>query len=98
VEHPGERGALTLAKRGGTGHAAVRFRAVMLWPAAMFTMMHSWKHQTCIGIRDALSTLGPTYRECLERNSGLPIEENRNLAAGAGTFAEPLRNPSPGVK
>jgi hypothetical protein len=48
----------------------------------------------CIGIRDAVSTLGRKYLECFERDSGLPIEENRNLAAAAGMLAEPLYNPS----
>ena len=62
--------------------------------AAMYTMMYSWKNQVSIPIRDAVSQLGQRYVDCFDNNTGLPIEENRNLAAAAGMEAEPLMNPS----
>jgi len=60
--------------------------------AAMYTMMYSWKNQVSIGIRDAVATLGQRYLDCYDANTGLPIEENRNLAMAAGMTAEPLQN------
>jgi hypothetical protein len=60
--------------------------------AAMFTMMYSWKHQQSIGIRDAVATLGQKYLICYDRNTGLPIEENRNVARAGGLRAENLQN------
>lgn len=60
--------------------------------AAMFTMMYSWKHQQSISIPDAVATLGQRYVDCLRQDTGLPIEENRNLAAAAGMRAEALQN------
>jgi hypothetical protein len=58
----------------------------------MYTMMYSWKNQVSIDIRTAVSALGERYLECFTRNTGLPIEENRNLAQAAGMQAEPLQN------
>jgi hypothetical protein len=60
--------------------------------AAMFTMMYSWKNQVSIPIRTAVMNLGQKYVDCFDRNTGLPIEENRNLAAAGGLRAEPLQN------
>jgi hypothetical protein len=62
--------------------------------AAMFTMMYSWRRQVSIGIRDAVATLGQRYLECFDKDTGLPIEENRNLAQTGGLVAEPLVNPT----
>jgi len=58
----------------------------------MFTMMYSWKRQQSIQIRDAVATLGQRYLDCYDQDSGLPIEENRNLAYAAGMQAEALQN------
>lgn len=63
--------------------------------AAMYTMMYSWKNQLSIDIRTAVSQLGQKYLDCFDKNTGLPIEENRNLAQTAGMQAEPLQNLSP---
>jgi hypothetical protein len=60
--------------------------------AAMYTMMYSWKNQVSIAIRDAVTQLGQRYVQCFDQNTGLPIEENRNLASAAGMTAEPLQN------
>lgn len=63
--------------------------------AAMYTMMYSWKNQVSIPIRTAVLQLGQKYVDCFDKNTGLPIEENRNLAHAAGMEAEPLQNLSP---
>ncbi len=60
--------------------------------AAMYTMMYSWRNQQSIPIRTAVENLGPRYLKCFDDNTGLPIEENRNLARTAGMEAEPLQN------
>jgi hypothetical protein len=72
----------------------VRQPSSMACWAAMFTMMYSWRNRVSIPIRDAVAQLGQTYLDCFDNNTGLPIEENRNLAAAAGMSAEPLENPS----
>ncbi|MEO8648532.1 MAG: papain-like cysteine protease family protein [Acidobacteriota bacterium] len=72
----------------------VRQPSSMACWAAMFTMMYSWKNQVSISIENAVAQLGPRYADCYARNSGLPIEENRNLANAAGLSAESLMNPS----
>jgi hypothetical protein len=58
----------------------------------MYTMMYSWRNQQSISIPDAVARLGPKYVECFRRDTGLPIEENRNLARAAGMQAEALQN------
>ena len=62
--------------------------------AAMFTMMYSWKNQQSISIENAVATLGGNYLSVFRKNTGLSINENRNLANAAGMTAEPLYNPS----
>lgn len=63
--------------------------------AAMYTMMLSWRRQQSMPIRTALGELGTHYVQVFDRNSGLGIEENRNLAMAAGMTAEPLMNLTP---
>lgn len=60
--------------------------------AAMYAMMYSWKRQQSVDLRPAVSQLGQKYLDCFDQNTGLPIEENRNLAQAAGMEAEPLQN------
>ncbi len=60
--------------------------------AAMYTMMYSWRRQQSIAITDAVAQLGPRYADTYRRDTGLPIEENRNLARAAGMRAEALQN------
>ncbi len=63
--------------------------------AARFTMMLSWQRQQSIPIRAAVSELGPVYLNYFDLNQGLPISDNRSLAATAGMQAEPLMNLTP---
>lgn len=60
--------------------------------AAMYTMMYSWRNQRSFSIRDAVSRLGQKYTQAFDDNTGLAIEENRNLARAAGMRAEALQN------
>jgi hypothetical protein len=60
--------------------------------AAMFTMMYSWKHQLSVTIPTAVARLGQRYLTSYQQNTGLPIEENRNLARAGGLRAEALQN------
>lgn len=63
--------------------------------AAMYTMMYSWKHQVSVSIETAVAELGQHYLDVYRADSGLSIDENRELANAAGMVAENLYNPSP---
>jgi hypothetical protein len=60
--------------------------------AAMFTMMLSWRRQQSIGISNAVAELGAQYGAYFQRDEGLPISANRELARAAGMRAEQLMN------
>jgi len=60
--------------------------------AAMFTMMLSWRRQQSIEIAHAVAELGGQYSTYFQRDEGLPISANRELARAAGMRAEQLMN------
>ena len=70
----------------------IRQRNSMSCWAAMYTMMHSWKNRMSIDVETAVAALGNHYLGVYRKNTGLSINDNRNLARAAGMVAEPLQN------
>lgn len=63
--------------------------------AAVYAMMYSWVRQQTMDIRAAVALLGPRYLRFYDSDTGLPVDDNRNLPRTAGLKVEGLFNLNP---